>query len=113
MLLAPKGGAAANIGLMTYNGTGYVGLNIDTRAIPDPDVFIEHIRAGFDDVLAGAPLFDGAAGPDCGVTRILAGNDGAQIFEGVTVSGAHTAAGDCLMTLELLTIMAAEAGEEG
>jgi diacylglycerol O-acyltransferase len=49
---APKGGAAANIGLMTYSGTGYVGLNIDTRAIPDPDVFIEHIRAGFDEVLA-------------------------------------------------------------
>lgn len=30
-------------------------------------------------------------------------------IEGVTVSDAHTAAGDCLMTLELLKIMAAEA----
>ncbi len=49
---APKGGASANIGLMTYNGTGYVGINIDTRAIPDADVFLEHIRAGFDEVLA-------------------------------------------------------------
>jgi hypothetical protein len=49
---APKGGAAANIGLMTYNGIAFVGLNIDTRAIPDPDVFVEHIRAGFDQVLA-------------------------------------------------------------
>ena len=49
---APKAGAAANIGLMTYNGVAFVGLNIDTRAIPDPDVFVEHIRAGFDAVLA-------------------------------------------------------------
>lgn len=49
---APKAGAAANIGLMTYNGTAYVGLNIDTRSIPDPDTFVEFIRAGFDKVLA-------------------------------------------------------------
>jgi len=49
---APKGGAAANVGLMTYSGTAYVGINIDTRAIPDPEVFIEYIRAAFDDVLA-------------------------------------------------------------
>ena len=49
---APKGGAAANIGLMTYNGIAYVGINIDTRAIPDPEVFVECIRAAFDEVLA-------------------------------------------------------------
>ncbi len=49
---APKGGAAANVALMTYNGTGFVGVNIDTRAIPDPDVFVEHLRRGFDAVLA-------------------------------------------------------------
>ena len=49
---APKGGAAANVGLMTYNGTAYIGLNIDTRAIPDAEVFVEHIRSGFDQVLA-------------------------------------------------------------
>jgi hypothetical protein len=49
---APKGGAAANVGLMTYNGVGYVGINIDTRAIPDPEAFVDHLRAGFDQVLA-------------------------------------------------------------
>ena len=49
---APKGGAAANVGLMTYNGTAYVGINIDTRAIPDPEAFVEDIRAAFDEVLA-------------------------------------------------------------
>jgi hypothetical protein len=49
---APKGGAAANLGLMTYNGIAYVGINVDTRAIPDPGVFLECIRAAFDEVLA-------------------------------------------------------------
>jgi WS/DGAT/MGAT family acyltransferase len=49
---APKAGAAANVGLMTYNGTAYIGINIDTRAIPDPEVFIDCIRAAFDEVLA-------------------------------------------------------------
>ena len=41
---APKGGAAANLGLMTYNRTAYVGINVDTLAIPDPGVFLECIR---------------------------------------------------------------------
>lgn len=50
--LAPKAGAAVNIGLMTYNGVCYVGLNIDTRAVPDADDFVEHVRAAFDDILA-------------------------------------------------------------
>lgn len=49
---APKAGAAANVALMTYDGVGYVGLNIDPRAIPDPAVFVGHVRAGFDQVLA-------------------------------------------------------------
>ncbi|MGB7983179.1 MAG: wax ester/triacylglycerol synthase domain-containing protein [Candidatus Nanopelagicales bacterium] len=49
---APKAGAAANIALMTYNGTAYIGVNIDTRAIPDSDAFISHLVAGFDQVLA-------------------------------------------------------------
>ncbi|MCU0282711.1 MAG: hypothetical protein MUD13_02275, partial [Candidatus Nanopelagicales bacterium] len=33
-------------------GSAYVGVNIDTRAIPDPAAFLEHLRAGFDAVLA-------------------------------------------------------------
>ncbi len=49
---APKAGAAVNLGLMTYNGVCYVGLNIDTRAVPDADAFVEHVRAAFDEVLA-------------------------------------------------------------
>jgi diacylglycerol O-acyltransferase len=49
---APKGGAAANVALMTYHGTAYIGINVDTRAIPDPEVFIGHIRTAFDQMLA-------------------------------------------------------------
>jgi hypothetical protein len=49
---APKGGAAANVALMTYSGTAFVGVNIDTRAIPDPDAFLECLRDGFDQILA-------------------------------------------------------------
>jgi WS/DGAT/MGAT family acyltransferase len=49
---APKGGAAANVALMTYHGTAYIGINVDTRAIPDPEVFIDHIRRAFDEMLA-------------------------------------------------------------
>ena len=59
---APKGGAAANFGLMTYNGIAYVGINIDTRAIPDPDAFVEHIARR---LRQGA----GPGRPGCGSAR--------------------------------------------
>lgn len=49
---APKAGAAVNIGLMTYDGRAYVGVNIDARAVPDPGVFVDSLLAGFDEVLA-------------------------------------------------------------
>ena len=48
---APKAGAAANIALMTYHGSAFVGVTIDTRAIPDPAVFVEHLAVGFEQVL--------------------------------------------------------------
>ena len=49
---APKCGAAVNVGLMTYDGTAFVGVTIDPRAVPDPEVLVEHLRRGFDDILA-------------------------------------------------------------
>ncbi len=69
---APKAGAAVNIAMLTYDGTAFVGLNIDHRAVPDPDVFVDHLRAGFDQVLAiGDPqaraavsLVPASAGPE-------------------------------------------------
>ena len=52
---APKAGAAVNIALMTYNGVAQFGINIDVGAVPDPDVLLEDLQAGIDEVLALAP----------------------------------------------------------
>ena len=48
----PTIGAAANVTLLTYLDTCYLGINVDTGAIPDFDVFYECLVAGFDEVLA-------------------------------------------------------------
>jgi diacylglycerol O-acyltransferase / wax synthase len=48
----PTIGAALNVTLMSYCDTCYVGVNIDTGAISDPDVLMDCLRNGFDEVLA-------------------------------------------------------------
>ena len=48
----PTIGAALNVTLMSYCGTCYVSVNIDTGAVPDPDVLMDCLREGFDEVLA-------------------------------------------------------------
>ena len=48
----PTIGAALNITLMSYCGTCFVGINIDTGAVPDPDVLMGCLQSGFDEVLA-------------------------------------------------------------
>ena len=48
----PTIGAAVNVTLLTYLDTCYLGINVDTGAIPDFDVFYECLVAGFDEVLA-------------------------------------------------------------
>jgi hypothetical protein len=42
---------------VTYNGRCFVGVNTDTRAIPDNTCMIDSLRAGFDEIaeLAGRP----------------------------------------------------------
>lgn len=50
--LGPTIGAAANVTLLSYNGTCCVGINMDRGAVPDPDVFLTCMREGFDEVLA-------------------------------------------------------------
>ena len=45
-------GASVNVTLMTYVDTCAIGVNVDTGAIPDVDVFHECLVAGFDEVLA-------------------------------------------------------------
>jgi WS/DGAT/MGAT family acyltransferase len=66
----PTTGAALNVTLVSYQGTCHVGCNIDTSAVPDPEVLMECLRQGFDEVLALAgdhgparsPLVDGERG---------------------------------------------------
>ncbi len=48
----PTIGAAINVTLMSYCGTCYVAVNVDTGAVPDPDVMMDCLREGFDEVLA-------------------------------------------------------------
>ena len=48
----PTIGAAVNVTLLTYTDTCYLGLNVDTGAIPDYDLFHACLVEGFDEVLA-------------------------------------------------------------
>ncbi|HEX2892814.1 MAG TPA: wax ester/triacylglycerol synthase domain-containing protein [Marmoricola sp.] len=48
----PTIGAAVNITLVSYAGTCSFGINVDSGAIPDFEVFHECLVAGFDEVLA-------------------------------------------------------------
>ena len=48
----PTIGAAVNVTLLTYVDTCALGIDVDTGAIPDYDVFSESLVAGFDEVLA-------------------------------------------------------------
>jgi len=47
----PTIGSAVNVTLLTYVDTCALGINVDTAAIPDYDVFHDAIVAGFDEVL--------------------------------------------------------------
>lgn len=48
----PTIGSAANVTLMSYRGTCNIGINTDLGAVPDPDVFLQCLVDGFDEVLA-------------------------------------------------------------
>jgi WS/DGAT/MGAT family acyltransferase len=48
----PTIGAAVNVTLLTYVDTCGLGLNVDTTAIPDYDVFHDAIVGGFDELLS-------------------------------------------------------------
>ena len=53
--LVPTVGAAANITLVTYDGTAFVGMSADETSIPDLDDFVSDLRSGFAEVI-GAPV---------------------------------------------------------
>jgi diacylglycerol O-acyltransferase len=46
-------GAAVNITMVTYDGTAFIGLSADDRAVPDLEVLVADLRAGFAEVLQG------------------------------------------------------------
>lgn len=48
----PTIGSAANITLMSYCATCNIGVNTDVGAVPDPEVFLECLTKGFEEVLA-------------------------------------------------------------
>jgi diacylglycerol O-acyltransferase / wax synthase len=50
----PMSGSATNITLMSYLDEAQIGVNVDPAAITDPDVFVESLRDGFDEVLKSA-----------------------------------------------------------
>jgi diacylglycerol O-acyltransferase len=48
----PTIGSAVNVTLLTYVDTCALGIDVDTTAIPDYDIFYEALVGGFDEVLA-------------------------------------------------------------
>ncbi len=49
---APPAGASFNVALISHCDTCCIGVVVDTVAVPDPDVLLDCLRAGFDEVLA-------------------------------------------------------------
>jgi diacylglycerol O-acyltransferase len=47
----PMSGAATNITLMSYLDEAQIGVNLDPAAVTDPELFVDCMRDGFDEVL--------------------------------------------------------------
>ena len=88
----PTTGAALNVTLVSYGDTCCIGCTIDTDAVPDPDLLVQCLREGFDEVLhlAGdhrpcvSPLEESERVPPdpvAGDGRDDAGGDGAETEE--------------------------------
>jgi WS/DGAT/MGAT family acyltransferase len=58
----PTIGSGFNVTLMSYAGTCNIGVNIDTHAIDDPELWMQCLEDAFHDVLASAPEPDADAG---------------------------------------------------
>ncbi|MFZ4432912.1 MAG: wax ester/triacylglycerol synthase domain-containing protein [Microthrixaceae bacterium] len=48
----PIAGAAANVTLLSYQNELNIGINADPAAVTEPDLFVECVRRGYDEVLA-------------------------------------------------------------
>jgi WS/DGAT/MGAT family acyltransferase len=49
---APPSGASVNVALISHCDTCCIGVVIDTAAVPDPDVLVDSLRAGFAEITA-------------------------------------------------------------
>ncbi|MGZ5370891.1 wax ester/triacylglycerol synthase domain-containing protein [Aeromicrobium sp.] len=72
----PTIGAGVNVTLLTYVDTCSIGVNVDTGAIPDVDVFRKCLVAGFDEVLALATNAPSGTKPKRKTTRKVAAKGG-------------------------------------
>jgi diacylglycerol O-acyltransferase len=52
----PTIGAALNVTLISYDGTCFIGVNVDTGAIPDGPALMECLREGFADISSRSPI---------------------------------------------------------
>ena len=50
-VFGPTTGAALNATLLSYEGTCYIGLNIDRQAVEDPDALATCVREAFDELI--------------------------------------------------------------
>ena len=48
----PPRGASINVTLLSYVDTCCIGVSCDTAAVPDPEVLVDCLREGFEEVLA-------------------------------------------------------------
>jgi hypothetical protein len=46
----PTIGAALNATLVSYNGRCFIGVNVDTAAVPDAAAMLECLHVGFEEV---------------------------------------------------------------
>jgi WS/DGAT/MGAT family acyltransferase len=46
-------GAAINVTMVTYDGTAFIGISTDDKAVPDSQILLEDLRRGFREVLGG------------------------------------------------------------
>jgi len=59
----PTIGASVNLTLMSYVDTCCIGINVDTGAVPDPELLVTCLREGFAEVLGLAGEQDGVRRP--------------------------------------------------
>lgn len=52
MPFGPLAGAAVNCTVFSYDGVMHIGINTDTAAVPDPELLLECMQKGFEEILA-------------------------------------------------------------